>query len=103
MAKVHGQMDERQARLEQTASWLGATPVDHLGEPIHVGPTPGEVQLDKVHFTVTAIRESLPSVETVRCTEMHKPNVDAIRELLSAEELARVTFDFDEMAGGQVI
>lgn len=101
MAKIHGQLDGRQARLEQTASWLGATPVDVLGRSLHVGPTEGEIQLDKVSSTVTVIREALQQVERVQCTEMHKPNVDAIRELLSPEELARVTFDFDEMAGGQ--
>lgn len=101
MAKVHGQHEGRLQRLQETASWLGATPLDHIGQPILVGPSVDEVEMDKVFFTIDAIRQSVKDGVAVRCTEMHKPNVDMIKQTLSPEELTQVRFDYDEMAGGQ--
>jgi hypothetical protein len=92
--QVHGgQLNGRQERLQKTASWLNATPVDLNNRPIHVGPAEGEVQLDVVSEIVTTIRCALASgVGQIDCDEPHLPNINAIHEWLSPEERLRVRF-----------
>jgi len=102
MAKVHGQIDDRAARIRETASWLGATPLDHLHQPIIVGPGPEEVELDVVAQTLETIRAASGQQVATRVTEMHGPNVQAIKEALGAEEMAYAVFDYDQMHSQQL-
>lgn len=88
---MNGRATTREERLEQTAAWLNAIPVNAEQQPMI--STPDGVDPGVVEDEIEAIKTSLISgVDMVDCFVTRVPVIDAIIAGLTDEELARVRF-----------
>ena len=91
---AHGQNVGRQERVESYSRWSGAQPVDSDGtvKQASDGLSPVAVEQE-----ANAIRQSLKAgVSKVRLDISDQPTIEAIKNLLTPEELKKVQFGSEE-------
>jgi hypothetical protein len=93
MTQVFGQHINRAERVEQYARWAGAQPVVN-GVAVKTAEQAAEEPNEALATQeVTTIRHALQNgVARVVCDLQHAPTVQRMRDLLTADELARVSF-----------
>ena len=94
MSKVQGQHDGRTERVRQTADWLNAQPLNDDGTTKTLDPEP---DMHVVHAHVGMIRASLDAgVSRVMINESNGFTRDAIKQMLSSNELSKCVFEPDD-------
>lgn len=94
MSKVHGQHDGRAERVRQTADWLSAQPLNDDGTVKTLDPEP---DISVIHGHVELIRASIDAgVSRVVINESSGYARDAIKQMLSIDELAQCVFEPDD-------
>lgn len=94
MSKVQGQHDGRTERVRQTANWLNAQPLHDDGTIKTLDPEP---DMHVIHSHVGLIQASIDAgVSQIIVSEPNGFARDAIKQMLSSDELSKCVFEPDD-------
>ena len=95
---LHGQLDDRAARVQKTSQWLGATPMTDFGEIITEETGEFQVNENIVQQIVAQVKCAVESGHgCVRIGERHRPTCEAVVAALTPEERRHCIFDLDNV------